>query len=317
MSKTDRLVNLLCLMTQKPGLTVKEMAQQMDTTERTIYRYLRDLRENGYELYQEEDPRSSLQRYSIAPLKLTGSEAVALVNTCRPYLKQKGLPLSRDLESAIEKIKAAICRREEIEHFQKMKSAYTFMTPVMRDHSPWEEIIQTIEESIKEECTLNAFYDAFSSDVSRNRPLDPYQLFWQGGNLYLVAYCHRKQEVRTFRVDRFISVNKTSRKFSQAEDFDLESYLGSSWKVYRGVEEIELKILVYPPASRFFKESTYHPSQQICELQDGILECTFQVSNTPELRGWLLSWGSKITIQHPPELKEEIKEELKHSLNNY
>lgn len=317
MSKSERIIDLLCLMNQKPGLTVKEMAAHMETTERTVYRYLKDIKEYGYQLYKNEDPRSSLQRYKLAPLKFTGSEAVALVNTCRPHLKQKGLPLSRDLESAVEKIKSAICPREGLEHFYKMQPLYTNMGTVLRDHSPWEEIITTIEESMKENCTINVVYDSFSSEISRDRPLDPYQLFWHSGNLYLAAYCHRREEIRSFRVDRFLSVDKTGQKFTRDGSFDLENYLDGSWKIYRGMEEINLKIFVYPAASRLFRESAYHPTQQNNELPDDCLECTFTVTNTPELRSWLLSWGSMVVVQEPEEMREEMKRELERSLGNY
>ncbi len=317
MSKTDNIVNMLCLMAQKPGLTVEEMAKHLNASERTIYRYLNDLKKNGYHLYKTEDPRSSLQRYRIAPLKLTGSEALALVTTCQPFFNQKGLPFSRDLETAIEKIKTAICHRDELEHFYKMRPLYTYLSNQSKDYTPWEEIIHTIEEGMKNNCILNAEYDSFSSDISRNRKLNPYNLFWHNGNLYLAAYCHKRSKIRSFRVDRFISLVKTAQKFERNDDFNLGNYLEGSWRIYRGMEEVELKIFVYSPTSRLFRESTYHHTQKNYELEDGCLECVFEVTDTPELRSWLLSWGSQVIIQEPKELKMDIQLELQKCLENY
>lgn len=317
MSKTDRIVNMLCLMAQKPGLTVEEMAEHLNASERTVYRYLNDLKKNGYHLYKTGDPRSSLQRYRIAPLKLTGSEALALVTACQPYLHQKGLPFSRDLETATEKIKTAICHREELEHYYKMRPFYACLSNHSKDYTPWEEIIRTIEEGMKYSFTLKADYDSFSSDISRNRMIDPYNLFWHNGNLYLAAFCHQRKNLRSFRVDRFISLVKTAHKFERSDNFDLENYLENSWRVYRGMKEIELNLLIYPPTSRLFRESRYHSTQKNYELEEGCLECVFEVTDTPELRSWLLSWGSQVVIQEPKELRANVKKELQKCLKNY
>ena len=136
--------------------------------------------------------------------------------------------------------------------------------------------------------------------------------------LYLAAYCHKHKDMRSFRIDRFKFVKKVSEHFNRDPKFNLSKFLGPSWRVYRGNEEAsKVKILVYPPAARLFRETRYHETQELEELAGGRLYCTLTVYDSPEFRSWLLGWGSQVEVVEPAELREGIKGELQESLARY
>jgi predicted DNA-binding transcriptional regulator YafY len=53
------------------------------------------------------------------------------------------------------------------------------------------------------------------------RNVDPYGLAYRGGCWYLVGYCHLRQALRTFRLDRVHSVAVSPAHFTPPVDFDV------------------------------------------------------------------------------------------------
>jgi predicted DNA-binding transcriptional regulator YafY len=316
MSKADRIINIIDSLARDPAASAAELAAKLRVSERSVYRYLSDLKRLGYSLHSARD-ENGLNRHALQPLSFTAQEALALVAACQSLLSQKGLPLCDHLSEALAKIKTAVCGLEERRQFLRLESRFTFINRKTRDYTPWAGQIDTICDCIRHGRTIKVIYNSRSSGQSMERLLDPYDLFWSEGDLYLAAYCHNNKEVRSFKANRFTSVKKTPGHFTRQTDFDLQGYLGCSWRVWRGTEALEVKILAQPPASLLFIETSYHESQQVTRQPDGSVLVSVKTVDTPELRSWLLSWGSQVEVLEPQSLRVEIKRELLSTLESY
>ncbi len=317
MSKTDRIVEILLILSKNPGVTAPELAQKLQVTERSVYRYLAELKEKGYLIRNIKDTDSASRKYYLTPLSFTGAEALAMISSGKAFISQEGLPLCQDLKTALEKVEAAIFAVEDKRMFCHLQARFTYLSNKMRDYSPWEDKITIINKAIRRSRSITIVYDSFSSGEVRERIIDPYDLYWSDGNLYLAAFCHKNKKMRTFRIDRFKAIKEIGDRFNRCPEFNLNDFLSSSWRVYRGGEEIKVKLLVYPPATRLFQESSYHDSQKLQKLQDGKMHCFLTVPNTPEFRSWLLGWGKQVEVVEPLPLREEIRKELQESLGRY
>jgi predicted DNA-binding transcriptional regulator YafY len=318
MNKTERIIKVIVALSQNPAASATELAGQLQVSERSIYRYLRDIRRLGFPLRTFRDQESGLRRHYLTPLTFTASEALAIIAAGQSLLSQEGLPICEDLETALLKVKAAICSIEDKRAFYRLEPRFTYLGEKIRDYTPWQGLIQQITECIYHCRSITVVYDSFSSEEVTERIIDPYDLYWSRGNLYVAAYCHKHNDMRSFRIDRFKSIQKVGERFNRDPEFALNKYLGPSWRVYRGNEEVsKVKIMVYPPAARLFRETRYHETQELEELEDGKLSCTLTVYDSPEFRSWLLGWGSQVEVLEPAELREEIKEELQESLGRY
>ncbi|MEW5920379.1 MAG: WYL domain-containing transcriptional regulator [Bacillota bacterium] len=317
MNKTERIIKVILALSQNPATSASELAGQLQISERSVYRYLNIIKRLGYCLHNFKDTESGLRKHYLTPLTFTASEALAIIAAGQSLLTQDGLPLSADLGTALTKVKAAVCSLEEIRAFRRLEPRFTYLGEKTRDYSPWQELIQQIQKCIYHCCSISVVYDSFSSGEVSERLIDPYDFYWNKGNLYLAAYCHKHHQMRSFRIDRISSFKKVAGSFNRDPEFNLNEYLGLSWRVYRGSEEMTVKLLVYPPASRLFRETRYHETQELQELEDGKICCTLTVSDSPEFRTWLLGWGSQVEVLEPEGLRKGIGEELNKALNNY
>ncbi|MBS3948517.1 MAG: transcriptional regulator [Dethiobacter sp.] len=316
-NKLHRLTSAMNILTQNEGVSAKEIAASLQICERTAYRYLRVLKELGYPVRPSSDPEAEKRKYLLTPISFTGPEALALAAASQSLLNQAGLAMSRQLQSALLKVESVIRSGEDTYAYRRLKPHFTYLSEELRDYSPWQEMIATLTDCVRRSRSVTAVYDSYSSGKVTERILDPYHLFWGEGNLYLAAHCHLRNQVCNFRLDRFISVKAQNNLFTRNPSFNLEDYLGPSFRVWSGTEEVSVRFLVYPPASRFFRESCYHRSQQVQDLDDGQIVCTLTVYNSPELKSWLLSWGKQVEVLEPQALREEIKEELQAGLGRY
>ena len=318
LNKTERIIKVILALSQNPAASATELAGQLQVSERSIYRYLKDIKHLGFPLHNFRDPEAGLRRHYLTPLTFTASEALAIIAAGQSLLSQEGLPICEDLETALLKVKAAICSNEEKRAFYRLEPRFTYLGEKIRDYTPWQVLIQQLIECIYHCRSITVVYDSFSSDEITERKIDPYDLYWNKGNLYLAAYCHKHNDIRSFRIDRFKSLKNVGERFNRDPKFDLSEFLGPSWQVYRGNEEVcKVKILVYPPAARLFRETRYHETQELEELEGGRLYCTLTVYDSPEFRSWLLGWGSQVEVLEPAKLRDGIKEELVKSVQLY
>jgi predicted DNA-binding transcriptional regulator YafY len=315
MGKTERFINIINTLTRNPAASAGELAEKLQVSERSVYRYLSELKRYGYLAHSTRDQETGTSVRVLRSLTFTATEALAVAAACQSFLSE-GLPFCHEIEEALRKIKTAISSLDEKRTFARLETRFTYLTQNLRDYTPWMDDLNKIRNCIRQNRSIVAVYDSHASG-EKERAMDPYDLFWNNGNMYLAAYCHNNKCMRSFKINRFSSVKETPALFERDLQFNLRDFIGQSWRVFRGSEEIVVKICVYPPATRYFLESSYHDSQEIQEHPNGKITCTLKTYNTPEFKSWLLSWGSQVEVLEPTDLREEIKQELLESLGKY
>jgi predicted DNA-binding transcriptional regulator YafY len=137
------------------------------------------------------------------------------------------------------------------------------------------------------------------------REVDPYKLVYKDGFWYLVAFCHQREKVRIFRVDRIHRLAITTKHFTITDHFDYEEYMGSAWQMERG-EEFYFKVRFFKDTARYVKETHFHPSQEISEKQGGTLLFSARASGISSILRWVLSFGAEAEVLEPPELRAMV-----------
>jgi predicted DNA-binding transcriptional regulator YafY len=145
---------------------------------------------------------------------------------------------------------------------------------------------------------------------------EPYQIVYRDGFWYLVAYCHLRDEIRLFRVDRIRKLEYGEGHFHKPVDFDLENYLGSAWQMERG-EECVFRVRFWGGAARYARETRFHPSQEIQEMPDGSLLLTAKACSLKSVSRWVLQFGGEAVALEPVELREMVLNELRGAVGNY
>lgn len=167
---------------------------------------------------------------------------------------------------------------------------------------------------------LKIAYRSILAEEAAERVVEPYYIKPTAPehDSYVIAYCHLRKEVRTFKMARIEAAELTSEPYTIPPDFDANKFFSSSWRVIAGgeVKTVRLRI-VDPEIVRIMEVTLWHPSQVLEMQKDGSMIMTLEVMDTVDFYSWILGWGEKIEVLEPPEIRAAIARTAKSTLRVY
>ncbi len=307
-----RLIKLMLGLGGRPGKSVAELAARLGCTERTVWRDLQVLEAAGVPLTNERDGRQT--RFFMTDghtrslgIPFTHDELIALHFGRHLLQSLKGTVFAEALQSALDKIQAGVspAAQQLLSQFDQGISA---RTPGFKDYARSRETIEILREAIDRRRTVEVVYHSFGRDAITTRRLDPYHLWHQFGGLYTAAYCHIRQAVLTFAVERIQRITPCQETFARPADFNLEKYLEVSFGLFRG-KPVRIRLLFSRDVACYVAERKWHPTQRSELLLTGELEVTFQVGPEIDFKRWIMSYGKDVEVLEPKKLRDEIRAE--------
>ena len=125
-----------------------------------------------------------------------------------------------------------------------------------------------MNEAAVKKRSIEIVYFTMSRNKETWRKVDPYRIWFFNGTFYLIAYCHYRDEVRVFAIDRIKMLHKTKDQFEIAEDFNFEDFMRPSLGVFQG-KPTNVKIKFVVEVAGYIAEKVWHESQKIREQNDG------------------------------------------------
>jgi predicted DNA-binding transcriptional regulator YafY len=171
-------------------------------------------------------------------------------------------------------------------------------------------LLMTLFECVRERWPIDMTYFTASTGERKQRVIEPYHLFNVRGDWQVVAFDHRRQEVRQFAVSRIEewTVLRTQR-FARDPDFSVTEYLGTGFLAERGDQAIEIEVWFDAYQARYMRGREFHPSQQLEERDDGSLTVRLSSGALDEVRRWVMSFGRHAKVIAPASLAAEIAAE--------
>ncbi|WP_299968573.1 YafY family protein [uncultured Roseobacter sp.] len=209
MSRTHRLFQMMqTLRRLPPPVTAAQLAQEMQKSPRTIYRDIDALRSMGAVIDGEAGFGYTLiEDAAMPPLGFEDDELEALVLGLRDVTMIADPALAKAAGSALAKIKARVPPRQAHRLQYAVLDAHRFVRPpaisidaaVLRA-ATWDEV-----------AVRFCYRDRRGADTLRS--VDPLGLVYLDNTNVLLAWCHLRQDFRTFRLDRMQDLERTTQSF--------------------------------------------------------------------------------------------------------
>jgi len=223
--RADRLLSLLMLLQTRGHMTAQELAEELETSVRTIYRDIDALSAAGVPVYAERGPGGGcalLDSYRTNLTGLTEDEVRALFMLSIPAPLAE-LGVSQELKAALLKLSAALpaARRHDESHVRQR---------IHLDWAGWHQPeepaphLQTIHQAVWQDRKLHIAYpvEIVSYVKQFERLVDPYGLVAKAGVWYLV--CAGDGRMRVQRVSRILEAHLAGERFERPADFDLAAF---------------------------------------------------------------------------------------------
>ncbi|WP_028553077.1 helix-turn-helix transcriptional regulator [Paenibacillus sp. UNC451MF] len=227
MSKADNMLSILWLLKKGKRLTAKQLAEELEMNIRTVYRYIDALCASGVPIIADSGHNggySLLERFNEAPLFFDMSEQKALIQAA-VFAREAGYPYGEALQRAVDKLKL-YTNDEQLNELNRHLVGFDVIHAPQPSSQEW--LLQELEMSVANGCTMAVEYLKGNADSTNQREVDPYGLVYWRGKWYIVAYCHLREEIRSFRVDRIHSLIQTENRFDRPHGFSAREFFMST-----------------------------------------------------------------------------------------
>jgi predicted DNA-binding transcriptional regulator YafY len=300
-----RLLSLILMLQSRSSWKAYELAVELNVSERTVHRYMAMLEEMGIPIYSERGPHggfSLVRGYKLPPLLFTAEEATVLYMGANLVREVWGQTYDDAVTAVTAKLDNVLPDdlREEV---SRARQSLVVGGLTRMDYRPWETTIHTLRQCIGDRRCVRLLYRGFARQEDTDRVVEPYALTLQWGLWYLVGFCHLRQELRTFRVDRIQQATSLKDRFTMPRDFSVREYLARSMRFEPAYTVgVHLEASVAPDV----RERHGH-WMEVTDHADGSITVRFGVAGLAWATGWVLTHGSAAKVLEPPELAARVR----------
>lgn len=301
-----RLITLIMLLQRQPNQQAAALAEALGVSIRTLHRYLATLEEMGIPIYSERGPYggfSLVRGYKLPPLVFTPEEAVALYLGTRLVSELWGTLYAAAATGALAKLDNVLPDEQQQEVLWAQRTLVATGLHRTRSAAVTTDLA-SLRQAIHERQAVQVVYQGRSQVEATARTIDPYALVHRWGWWYLVGYCHLRQEVRSFRVDRMTSLQVLGQRFAWPADFDIQHYLATEL-VAQPQQRVRLRFA--PEGVQAARESRYL-WESLEEQPDGAVIVTLATPDLLWAASTVLTFAGLATVVEPAELCALVRE---------
>jgi predicted DNA-binding transcriptional regulator YafY len=221
MRRADRLFQIIRLLQRRrTAMTAAQIAARLGTSERTVYRDVRDLVLAGTPVDGEAGVGYRIRPgYDLPPLMFDRDEIQALVLGAR-IVRQFGDPaLSRASESILGKV-AAVVPKE----LAPLLAETRLFVPASIGARRSADTLTAAREALIARRKLRFTY-ATAAGTGSERTVRPLGVFFWGRNWTLAAWCEMRCDFRNFRLDRAANATLLDETFDDEPGKTLKDLL--------------------------------------------------------------------------------------------
>lgn len=306
LNKSQKLVRILHRM-QDGGVTSGELMEDYDLDDRTLRRYISDLKELG--LPVESDGRGGDRRWSLdasyrrqrVPLTLLELVSLHFGRTLFDFMG--GTQFAEDADDALERLSTFTGNSELVADLDRK---FVAVREAAKDYTRDSELLDEVLTALLRQNPAKALYARVAGPM-RSYHLHPYTLGVYRQGLYLFAWDVDDKKVKTFAVDRFRAFHRERKEhFDYPEGYDPHAVVADAFGIIGGPMS-EVRLRFRKTAAPYIRERRWHMSQQVEDADDGGVILTMQVGRSWELLSWILGFGPDVVVEAPADLAEQIK----------
>lgn len=300
---TARLLRLLSLLQAHGQLSGPALAQRLGVNGRSIRRDMQRLVDMGIPVRTVRGLQGGYALapgYKLPPLMLDADEALA-VGLGLLAAEKLGLSSSAAAQASAQ---AKLLRVMPLALQAQLQTVRDHVHLDMQTHGAVEAPAQRLlllTQAIETRQCLQLRY-VNTGAQSSDRVLNPYAMVFRGGAWYLIGFCHVREAVRSFRVDRMAAVQLAPEYFERPSHFDPILHLTQS--IARMPRAHWARVRLH--ASVVEARRAVPPSLGDLELTSDGVVLHAQVDDLAWLARELAHLPMACTVQHPPELQVEL-----------
>ncbi len=320
MDRTERFYRIDRLLRGGPK-PLRELAGELEVSPATVKRDIQYMRDRLYAPilwdvqargYRMDRSLSGTRRYALPGLWFNAAEAHALL-TMEHLLTQLGPGLLEPhLGPLRERIHGLLGNRypahEVVKRLQVLPMA---ARAVAAGH------FEAVASGVLDRRRLRIEHHSRHSDQVLDREVSPQRLVYYRSNWYLDAWCHRRDDLRSFGLDAMREVELLSVPARTVAEWQLDRELGAGYGIFAGSKTRRARLRFSAEAARWVaREAWFHEQEGRTDRQGRYL-LTVPYSKDTELVMDILRYGEHVEVLSPKSLRNEVCARLSRAAQLY
>ena len=300
--QSTRLFEILYCLLERDGATVRQLAERLEVSERTVRRDLDALSAAGVPVYAARGRGGGvhlLPDFVLSKTLLSAREQDEILSALQS-LRATGSGVESEVLTHLN----GLFRRQAADWIDV-------------DFSPWgggaaaRALFPRLKDAILERRLVS--FDYFTSGgTAGRRTVEPYRLCFKGMNWYLQGWCLTRRDFRVFRLSRIRRLSEEERTFLPRpapppleEDGPAEPQPPTQAVTLRFAPELAFRVYdIFPP-------------EEIAPEPDGGLLVRTRWPEGEWGVSFLLSFGGAVEVLDPPPLRAALRDAAADILKKY
>ena len=303
--KIERLLSIVIYLLNHDTISAAKLAERFEVSKRTILRDIEQISLAGIPIKSLPGANggySIMEGFKLDGRLVSAEDQASIITALEGFLSAYD---NKRYNEVLEKISSILPKQQNQHIFLDFGAS--------GENSEVQAKLRTFEKAIKEKKVVQISY-ANALGSASSRLVEPIALNYRWYAWYLLAYCQTKQDYRIFKLARIGELEPTRTPFAKKHG-DPAALLGQA---FQGGGRRELNITLLCKAD---------VRVQVCEYLDGDIVETLENGDfimrmyaLEDERMWfamLLSFGNKVTVLEPDELKTRLVETAENILSLY
>lgn len=317
MDRTERFYKIRGLMEHRRVVTFPQMQASLEVSRATLRRDLQYLRERLHEPIEwsaQDGGYRLVSRSADSVLHgpLYSAQEVHALLTLDHLLRQ--IDPAGVLGAAIEPLEqrlAALLDRPEEDRAQ-LRQRVRIIGLARRPVQP--RYFQRVGTALIRRKQLRIRYLARSTARLTRRDVSPLRLVHYRDNWYLDAWCHLRDELRSFAVDAIEDAAVLDAAAKEVSDAQLDATFGPGYGIFSGRRIRWARLRFTPQRARWIASEEWHPQQKGRWDDQGRWLLDVPYADPRELIKDILQHIPDVDVLGPPGLRAEVLQRLERAL---
>ena len=314
-AQIERIFGIVALIQNREAATVSDLCAHFEVNRRTILRDIQFLRERlGVEMEFDHQAKRYVvdSKFThIPPLELSETDFLLL-----SYLQQCIAPhadtdIGKVMIKSFDRMFGLLTGSKKWKEFSK---SVVFRFDISSCASAKNEVktFNVLQRAINGPKVGAAKEVRFSYKGQKKpatiRTVEPCLMTMHHGRWYLYGLDVAKKALVSFAFARMESVEMTGRTFVPNEAVhNARKLLRNSFGVMISTTPpVDVVLEFEKEVAQRVKETVWHPLQKLEDLSGSRVQLTLPLSETLEVRPWILSWGPYVKVVAPQDLADEV-----------
>jgi predicted DNA-binding transcriptional regulator YafY len=321
MDRTERFYKIDQLLKDSKVVTFARFREALGVSRATLKRdlvYMRDRFNAPIEYdrvangYRFGKPRTG-PRYELPGLWFNATEIYALLTTLQLLGSLEPGALGTQAPALVERLRAILGSGDH--SWKEVEKRIRIFQPEHREgDATWFSIVAAA--LLKRRRLFIRHYNR-NEDRITEREVSPQRLVHYRDNWYLDAYCHLREDLRSFAVDAIQNAVLKDTSAKEVPKAELDAYLGSGYGIFAG-RKVEWATLKFTPkTARWVSSQRWHPDERHRVEKDGSYVLEVPYADDRELVMEIMKFGPDVEVLAPPALRLRVADALSLAAGRY